>query len=315
MSISLSESAIINPDGEQGVADYARRSSIIFQGYRVQDLAALDAYTGKITKTYTSVSGQDDLIAEGAYNGSALEKTFYVEIDSAGTTDTFSWSFNSDLSSPEETGVACDIVSHTLVNGVAIRFSSITGHSVGDKWQLDYSIDLDKAHDLVRFTGTHGGTVDDVKGRFDLYVNSASINDITITQFSGSGLDDISAGGYQYKLLPQTYYIKIYYAGTGSLDPDQFVWSLDPTFPVNSTSLPIDIQSGTNLQLEDGLTVSFVSNTGHTLNDIWRVVYKPDIAMTVHANNQTEIHGTLVNDGAKIGIKVYNSAGVLLNGA
>jgi hypothetical protein len=315
MSISLNESAIINPDGDLGVAYYARRTSVTFQGYRVSDLATLDAYDGKITKTYTNFSGQDDLIAGGPYTGTTLTKTFYVGIASTGATDTFNWSFNSDLSNPEETGIPCNTAARELVNGATVRFSSITGHSVGDKWQLDYSIDLDRAHDLVRFTGTHGGYADDVKGRFDVYVNKAEVTDISVTQFSGSGLDDLSASGYQHKLLPQTFYVKISYAGTGSGDPDQFVVSVNSNFPYYSTSVARDIQNGVNFEVEDGLTLSFASNTGHTLGDIWRIIYTPDKAMTIHANNQTEFYGTLVNDGAKVGLKIYNSSGTLLNGA
>jgi hypothetical protein len=316
MSISLSEAAIINPEGEIGVTTFARRTSLIFQGYRISDLDTHEAFDGLITKTYiANVSGQNDLIAGGSYNGSALNKTFYVGIDSAGTNDTFTWSFNSDLSSPEETGIPCSGVPRELVNGVTVNFATSTGHSVGDKWQLDYSIDLDKAHDLVRFTGTHGGYADDVSGRLDLYVNRATVNDISVTQYSGSGLNDLTAAGYQLRLLQQTYYVKISYAGTGSSDPDKFVWSTNSNFPSYNTSIERQIQNNVYFGLEDGLTVRFTNNTGHTLGDIWRVIFTPDKAMTIHANNTTEIYGTLVNDGAKVGLKIYNSAGTLLNGA
>ena len=88
---------------------------------------------GDSNTTFTG-SGLDDATLVGHYKGTATNRGFYVEIDGTGTPDTFKWSHNSDLSSPEATGVNITGNNQTLAEGVSINFGATTGHTSGDKW-------------------------------------------------------------------------------------------------------------------------------------------------------------------------------------
>ena len=79
-------------------------------------------------------SGLDDATLVGHYTGTASNRGFYVEIDGTGTPDTFKWSHNSDLSSPEATGVNITGNDQTLAEGISVNFGATTGHTSGDKW-------------------------------------------------------------------------------------------------------------------------------------------------------------------------------------
>lgn len=83
--------------------------------------------------TFTG-SGLDDATLTGHYTGTTTNRGFYVEIDGTGTPDTFKWSHNSDLSSPEATAVAITGDDQTLAEGISINFGATTGHTSGDKW-------------------------------------------------------------------------------------------------------------------------------------------------------------------------------------
>jgi hypothetical protein len=84
-----------------------------------------------------SGTGLDDMISGGAYSGKPSswnrdEGTYWVEIVSVGTTDTFRWSFDHGISwsAPLDiTGKA-----QSLGDGITITFSNTSGHTVGDIW-------------------------------------------------------------------------------------------------------------------------------------------------------------------------------------
>ena len=78
-------------------------------------------------------SGLDDAFFAGHYSGDSSTKNFYVEIDSAGDTDTFEWGFDS-LGTPEATGVVITGAEQELAAGIKIDFGAVTGHTLGDKW-------------------------------------------------------------------------------------------------------------------------------------------------------------------------------------
>ncbi|HSG63341.1 MAG TPA: hypothetical protein VLA24_18090 [Pseudomonadales bacterium] len=82
-------------------------------------------------------SGVDDGTFTGHYTG-LDSRTFYVQIDSAkggtGGVDTFSWSYNSDMSAPEATGVDVNIDGNALAYGISIKFSTDRNHTLNDKW-------------------------------------------------------------------------------------------------------------------------------------------------------------------------------------
>ena len=83
--------------------------------------------------TFTG-SGLDDATLTGHYTGTTTNRGFYVAIDGTGTPDTFKWSHNSDLSSPEAQTVAITGDDQTLAEGISINFGATTGHTSGDKW-------------------------------------------------------------------------------------------------------------------------------------------------------------------------------------
>lgn len=91
---------------------------------------------GEANTTFTG-SGLDDGVLTGHFEGTA-STAFYVEIDGVGTgtggVDTFKWSYNSDLSSPEATTVDITGSAQELSDGIEITFNATTGHTSGDKW-------------------------------------------------------------------------------------------------------------------------------------------------------------------------------------
>ena len=83
------------------------------------------------TTTFTGV-GLNDGSSSGTYNGSDTSTATYTAvIDSTGTPDTFKWQKNGGAFT---TGVAITGATQTLTDGVKIKFTSTTGHTIGDQW-------------------------------------------------------------------------------------------------------------------------------------------------------------------------------------
>jgi len=58
--------------------------------------------------------------------------TYYVKIDSTGTTDTFAWSKN-DFSTTIASGIAITGANQLLDNSISVKFNATTGHTINDK--------------------------------------------------------------------------------------------------------------------------------------------------------------------------------------
>lgn len=91
---------------------------------------------GEANTSFTG-AGVDDAYLSGHYTGPDT-RAFYVQIDGAKTgpnnEDTFKWSYNSDLSSPEATGVVIQVGDNALAYGISINFATDTNHTVGNTW-------------------------------------------------------------------------------------------------------------------------------------------------------------------------------------
>ena len=110
---------------------------------------------GESNTTFTG-SGLDDGVLTGHFEGTA-SKSYYVAIDGTGTPDTFKWSYNSDLSSPEATGVSITGSDQELGEGISIKFNATTGHTSGDKWSGTASpVNVDSGISSNRNTGGTG---------------------------------------------------------------------------------------------------------------------------------------------------------------
>ena len=90
------------------------------------------------------------------------------------------------------------------------------------------------------------------------YPNQFTVGTATLT--SGSGLDDITAGGTFTGTYPITYTIEV--DGTGS--PDTFKWAKDDVEEATTVSM-----STSAVTLDLGVTVLWAASTGHTSGNIW----------------------------------------------
>lgn len=81
--------------------------------------------------------------------------------------------------------------------------------------------------------------------------------------FSGVGLDDLSSSGSYTDTVETTYLVEI--DGTGT--PDTFKWSDD-----NGASYTSGVNiTGAAQALSNGVSITFLATTGHTLADVWTI--------------------------------------------
>lgn len=73
----------------------------------------------------------NDLSINNTYTG-VDSRTYIIEIDTTGATDTFKWS--NDNGQSYTTGVSITGSAQSLEDGLQITFDNTTGHSVGDAW-------------------------------------------------------------------------------------------------------------------------------------------------------------------------------------
>lgn len=120
-----------------------------FYGYVYQVLPTDDYEIGEftvITQTSSVVgdptftgTGLDDLSTAGTYTGTN-NKTYRVEIQTAGTPDKYRWSdSDGETWNVENLDIIAGAV--TLNDGVQIEFENTTGHSAKDYWRFDVSTD------------------------------------------------------------------------------------------------------------------------------------------------------------------------------
>lgn len=89
---------------------------------------------------------------------------------------------------------------------------------------------------------------------------ASGLNYIKTAVFTGSGLDDGTAGGTYTGTVVATYTVII--DGTGT--PDTFKWQKDSGSFTETVAI-----TGAAQTLSDGVTITFGATTGHTLTDQW----------------------------------------------
>lgn len=87
--------------------------------------------------------------------------------------------------------------------------------------------------------------------------------------FNGSGLDDAYVSGYFEGTTSTNYYVRI--DGTGAQDTIE--WSKDNFSTTEATGLAIT--AGTPITLDNGFSIEFVAQTGHTSGDTWSWAASP----------------------------------------
>jgi hypothetical protein len=83
--------------------------------------------------------------------------------------------------------------------------------------------------------------------------------------FTGSGLDDLTAGGTPGNGMPPRNY-KVEIDGANDPDPDTFKWSDDGGTTWEAEEVEI---TGAEQELQEGVTVAFAATTGHTAGEFW----------------------------------------------
>lgn len=117
-----------------------------------------------------------------------------------------------------------------------------------------------------------------------IYLNSGDSIGAENTVFSGTGVGDGVFYGHYEGTTTKTFKVKITVNGSGS-NPDSFRWSTDNFATDNGTD--IEITAGTHFALSDGISIGFVSDNGHVLNDTWTGTASPiavDIAFIGNRN-------------------------------
>lgn len=224
------------------------------------------------TVTFTG-SGLNDATSGGTYTGTSEAASYTVVVDGVGSPNTFKWKKNSGSFT---TGVSMQTgVAITLSDGVTITFAAQTGHTLNDQWVFN-------ANEWSTMSGTDSFGYSDPTGNFDscvaegnMYlVNQALPNryvlgsdgisvysNTTRMVFVGSGLNDATLGG-NTTTNPASFTVII--DGTGS--PNTFKWSQNGGTYTTGVSI-----TGVAQTLANGVTITFASTTGHTLNDTWTI--------------------------------------------
>jgi len=150
--------------------------------------------------SFTGVAGHDDIDTGGTYTGTAT-KTFRVQIDAAGTTDTFKWSEDSGTTW-KSTGIPLLIGTIYLSYGITLTCTAKTGHTVGDYWDFTvYAWAGSPIEQVVNLSSIPVSSDAQVTGR-KLYRTTAggatfywlaTINDNTTTTFVDN-IPDIALG-------------------------------------------------------------------------------------------------------------------------
>lgn len=120
-----------------------------FNGYVYQILKTDDYDAGEfeqITKTSAVIadptftgSGLDDMDTEGTYTGTN-NRTYKVEVQTAGTPDKIRWS-DTDGETWNVENIDIIVGPITLNEGVQIEFNNTTGHTAKDYWEFDVTTD------------------------------------------------------------------------------------------------------------------------------------------------------------------------------
>jgi len=184
--------------------------------------------------------GIDDCTSGGTYTG-PTNLTYVVEVDAAAATDTFKWSKDGG-SNWEVTGVAMTGAAQELDNGVTVTFTATTGHTLGNLWTIIAEVDQ------FMWSDDGGSTWDGnnipITGVAQTLNNGVTVTFGTVTGHTKPDIWEFTA------------------------TVDTFKWSDNGGSIWDGTGVMI---TGAAQTLNNGVTVTFGSATGHTLADLWTI--------------------------------------------
>lgn len=220
--------------------------------YNVQGLAAHDIANGSFG--YIIVSG---LVEGFDTSGLSAGDKFFVGLTDGAVQ-------NASPTYPNYPMCLGWVIKSDATNGVVLVNQQ--NHSVNSfRVRTDAHVggDLIVAGDLSVFGTTTSVSTENVSsGAAFNYLNAGDTIGEANTTFSGTGLDDAYFGGHFKGTANTTYYVRI--DGTGT--PDTFEWSKDNFVTTEATLVPVNTAGNT---LDNGITIEWGANTGHTLNDTW----------------------------------------------
>lgn len=207
-----------------------------------------------------------------------VDEEFKIVISSVGSPDTFDWYIDNNL---QQANVPITGGAQTLTNisdsndWIQVWFNNTTGHTNGTEW-------------LIQGVTKKGGSLSGPTCNNC----TASLNDISV---------DVSAysGGAN----------AIYTVTVDSLNPDTFSWSKDGG-PVQQSNVPI--LSGQSQSLSDGVTIQFMSDTGHALGTTWNidVTYQNSTTTNTYQNDPFQVR----DQNNTVAFKVNKSGNLLIKG-
>jgi hypothetical protein len=117
--------------------------------------------------------------------------------------------------------------------------------------------------------------------------------------FTGTGLNDMTAGGTFTGTANRSFRIQIDGVGT----PDTFSWIKSaPTQTIPDAAL-VPISAGTPTTLTEGMTITFGAATGHTAGDRWDFI-------TARAVELLALDGSICSSSISVaGVTTFNPAG------
>ena len=212
-------------------------------------------------------SALNDATSGGTYSGS-LKTKFVVEIDATGTPDTFKWQKESGgLTS----GVSITGSAQTLTDGVQITFAATTGHTLGDRWEIE---------------------------AFTITPNQVAGSNVNPSAFSGSGLNDLASGGGYTGSGTPTFTIEIDGKTTGTITKYEELNSLAITAMANAHTGSITVMA------DAGGGNTTITSSSHGLSNSDRVTisatssYNGIFTIAAVTTNTFQIVRTFVSDEA-----------------
>jgi hypothetical protein len=251
------------------------------------DNAGAGVFTGAVDREFqVKIDGLNVVLNDVTKNGDGdfvgvIDTDYVVEIDGLGSPDTFKWSDDGgatwDATTVPITGLA-----QTLNGGVTVTFANLTGHIVGNNWAFTATASV---IDVAVQTG--GSGLDDLTSNDGAGIFTGAVGRAFRVKIDGENvtLDDVTKNGDGdfVGVVDTDYVVEIDSEGGGTLGVDTFQWSDDGGATWDTTDVDCDTSP---IALNNGVTVTFASETGHLLGNNW--------AFTAHTSIILAAVGTCV---------------------
>lgn len=251
------------------------------------------AQTVVIAPVVFSGTGLDDARAGGRYS-SAANAHYVVTISAAGTPDQFKWWKNGSVLSP---AIAITGAGQAIADGVTIRFSATTGHTVNDSWAI--TVQANQSTGNLVAAGTSALVSRDAKdGRSENF----SVSDSGAKGLGGV-TDDTAA---------------IQNAINSMVDGGTLFFPKPAEYYQITKGLQIVGRSNIRLQGAPGAEIRVRAGTTDIVYDAWPTFGQDSIFRIIDSNNVTidglTLNGNISNRVAHAGGESSNSA-VLVAGS